>query len=217
MVEMQPILDSIFEGVKSGKPAEIPIYKEDFMPTATVDLKGFLKDMNNTLLALKFKDQLPNSKQAAKRGEMVEPSKKKNFNRTGNMFETKYYWWNLPNGKYEAEIEWKSQGVIPHAKGTTEVKFKLDLQARNVTPVEKLIDGKKKKMYRAPWEFRNEIVYIYKDCPAEWILKIPLIGDGAKKKIFEYFYEKEIEEHWTFAVEKMRGAIIKTIDKHFSG
>ena len=214
MVDMDVVMRAIFKPNNDGNH-EIELYGQDDMLSATADPKQFLKDMSATLQALKFKDKLGQQSRIGKRGEMVESSMKKNYNRRGFMYETKYHWLNLPNGNHEFEVEWNAVGKVPHSKKDISVIFKMDLQVRNMVEVEKLVDGKKKRMYKCEWEFRNKIIY-RNNVVREFINKLPFIGDTVKYMIFKEMYKSEVEENIQFVMTAMKGAIYGVINKHFT-
>jgi len=185
---------------------------------AAINLKDFYNDLHDTLVNKKFKDILndPDGEfldNQTKAGEFTD--NKPNMNRTGDMFEKKFYWVKKSESALEMEMEWyakKKSEITEH--GWFEVK--IYLVCRHIVEVEKLVGNKKIKLQSGGWEFRNEIKY-KNNMIKKYLHNIPIVKNHKflQKLYFESMYAKKIEQDIHFAEQKIFSIIYNVIDKHF--
>lgn len=190
-----------------------------------INLKAFYNEMHDWLVSKGFKDMLNDPDNSlkyetfegldnqTKAGEFTD--NKANLNRTGDMFEIKFYQMKK-EGVTELEIAWKAKRKAEHSiNGWFE--FKLDLVVRNLKDVE-IVDGAKKtNLQSGAWEFRNELVY-YNNFKEAKIMKMPIIKNFhfLQELFFEKFHGPLIEADEKFGEEKLLEGIYSVINKHFT-
>lgn len=186
----------------------------------TVDLKGFLKELNAVLLDNKiaeFTDMLGDDKKGgffehfSPKGEFTKSGSSQHLTRQPNMFET-HHVWAKHEGYFEFETFWYAKCNHTKYSGFGWITFKLDLVARFITEVE--VDGK--KMLKADWEFRNEFFY-FNNYITKYLHTLPIVKDSAKLQqlMIDHVYYANLERDIDWVDTKVRGLIWGVIEKHF--
>lgn len=201
----------MFEGkIKDGGKVEKLV--------AAIDLRAFYMDLHDTLVAKKFTDIIDNPdggflNNQTKAGEFTD--NKAYMNRTGDMFEKKFYVFKKDGVPTEIEILWK-------AKKKSEItdygwyEIKIDLVCRFITNKE-ILDGNKKIVLQSGgWEFRNEVIY-KNNMIKKYLNTIPFVKNSKflKEMYYEHMYVDKIEYDIDFGEHKIMKIIYTVIDKHF--
>lgn len=189
--------------------------------SATVDLRGFVKEFANHLANnkdLPFTDVLG----ADGKGKFFEHyASGSEFAKTGahltrskNMFEKKFVISKFARG-YDVELQWEAKAKSKFSNFGW-IYFKLDLQVRNIQDVEVVVDGNKKIMQKGNWEFRNILTYYNKVIP-DYLHSIPLVRDSAEAQrlILDHMYISNIERDFDFVKLKIKPLIWNVLYKHF--
>lgn len=200
--------------------------------TAAVDFHAWYKDFHNLLVnnkLVRFVDMM-GEKEEQKKGNFIENIVKfgehidpgSNNNRSGDMFETKFYWNKLAPGVFELELEWKARAPMNNIQELGHTAYgwfelKIDIICRRITEKEYQIGNETKKLMVGGWEIRNR--YGYRNSIIPNVLnKIPIIKNNGRLKatILNHFYLKLLEKDMDEVEEKILPLIINHIKKYFT-
>lgn len=187
---------------------------------APINLKNFYNDLHKVLVEKGFIDMLNDPFEGGffdhqtKVGEFTDS--KNNKNRTGDMFEQKFFWMTHPDNTNETEIVWKARRKSPHTKyGWYEVK--LDITCRRIVNQEILDKNNNKQVFQSgAYEFRNSIEYKNNIIPKK-LSKMFLIGNSENLRniYLKRMYGNILEADFNFGIEKIKPMIYNVINKHF--
>ena len=207
-----------------------------------IDLKSFMKEFTQVLEANLFLDIVGEKDEVdkgeflgyhAKPGEHASHNSEKGVNsrgyvldvpvrRSGDTYETKFYWNKLPNGRLDVEWGLKAYRVATIASKYGWYELKIDLSCRSCEEVEEEVGGRKVKLLKSQWEFRNEFEYKDRIIP-EFLNKIPIIGESKSKfsKIIKelylhHIYKSTLQQEERYIVYELFPKLNAIVLKYFT-
>lgn len=198
--------------------------------TALIDFKAFYNELHDALVSnhvVKFHDMM-GTKTDKDNGEFFNHQVNDGehidndnpdmpyMNRTGDMFETKFYWVKKDETSTELEVTWEAKAMTLYAQGNGWMEFKLDLVCRHIVDKEVLIGNNKKVMQEGAWEFRNKLVY-KNNVVRDFLWKVPVVKNSHMLQglYLNHMYKKLFEKDVDFCKHKLKPIIYNVIEKHF--